>query len=116
MIKATLATLAVMAAVTGPQAQPQTYTAYTPDGAQVVMVSTDPTTYEDDKILTMEEGAEIYICMEQAGQAYTLYTIGPEGVVELWGYGWGTYSVADDIIADWQTWSYPSVAACDGYR
>lgn len=115
MIRTALAGLALLQAVAGAQA-PTTYTAYTPDGAQVVIVSVDDSRYDDDKVLYMEEGAEIYICMEQAGQNYTLYTIAPEGVVELWGYGYGTYSTADDIVADWQVWSYPSVANCEGYR
>lgn len=114
MIRTALATLAVMQAVTGAQV-PTTYTAYTPDGAQVVMVSTDSSRYDDDKVLYMEEAAELYICMEQAGQGYTLYTLCPEGVVELWGYGYGTYTVADDVVADWQVWTFPSVKA-GGYR
>ena len=105
--------LAVTAAATIAAAQPQTtvttYTAYTPSGAAVTMISTDPSRYDDDKILYMDEGAEIYICMECANDAYTLYTIDRNGIVEMWGYGKGTYGINDDIIADWQHWDYPNI-------
>lgn len=105
------AALTVTLTATGAQAQPQTYTAYTPDGAQVVMVSVDPGRYDDDKVLQAPAEA-----LEYMRGDYTLYTICPEGVVELWGYGYGTPSTADDIVADWQVWEFPSVKACEGYR
>lgn len=117
MIRTLALTATLTAALTAaqPQAQvPAYYVAYTPNGAQVIMESTDPGTHDDDRILTMEEGAELYI-WEQGHGAYTLYTIEGAGITELWMYGYGTFTAGDDICADWQTWPFPSVRLLEGY-
>lgn len=113
MIRATLIALA-LTTVTTPAAGVERYTAYTPDGAPVIMESTDPSRHDDDVIVTMDESAELYIWQQGHG-AYTLYTIESAGVIELWMYGYGTYTAADDICADWQTWPFPSVRLLEGY-
>ena len=93
--------LSAVTATTQPQgAQPSIYTAYTPDGAEVTMVSTDASTHDDDRILTADESAEIYISMERHNGAYTLYTIENGIITELMMYGWDTTTWADDIVAD----------------
>lgn len=114
MIKVTLATLTLAATLAAPAADVQIYTAYTPTGAPVIMTSTDPSTHDDDRVLTMDESAELYI-WEQGHDAYTLYTIEGAGITELWMYGYGTPTAADDIAADWQTWPFPSVRLLEGY-
>lgn len=114
MIRTALATLALVTAVTQPQAGTQYYTAYAPNGAPVIMASTDPRTHDDDRVITLDESAELYI-WEQGHGAYTLYTIEGAGITELMMYGWGTYTLEDDIAADWQTWSFPSVHTLEGY-
>lgn len=116
MIRTALATLA-LATLTQAQAPaqiPACYVAYTPNGAPVVMASTDPSMHDDDYIVTMSEGAELYI-WEQGHGAYTLYTIEGAGITELWMYGYSTPTAVDDICADWQTWPFPSVRLLEGY-
>lgn len=115
MIRTALITAAMLTAVTTPAAGVERYTAYTPDGAAVIMESVDPTTHDDDRVVTMEEGAELYISFERLNGAYTLYTISPAGVEELWMYGYGSADWADDIAADWQVWPYPSIRLLEGY-
>lgn len=108
MIKTLLITMA-MAATVNAQPAPQIVTAYTPDGAQVQLISTDPSTHDDDKILTMDDSAEIYISMERGNGAYTLYTLQADGIHEIWFYGYGTETWTDDIAADWQVWDFPTI-------
>lgn len=83
-------------------------TYYTPYGGQVQIMSTDATTHDDDRIITMDDSAEIYISMECKNGAYTLYTIAADGIHEIWFYGYGTETWYDDIAADWQTWTFPA--------
>lgn len=90
------------------------YTAYTPYGGRVIMASTDATTHDDDAIITMDDGAEIYISMECNNANYTLYAIDADGVHEIWMYGYGTPAWSDDIAADWQVWPYPSITQPNG--
>lgn len=109
MIKSLLVAMMIATAAT-PATPAEVYTAYTPYGGRVQIVSTDATTHDDDRILTMDDGAEIYISMECNNTNYTLYTIAPDGIHEMWFYGWNTETWADDIAADWQVWPFPSIA------
>lgn len=118
MIHTLLVTMMTAAAIAS--AQPATnvdlLTYYTPYGGKVFITSTDSTTHDDDKIIGMDEAAEIYITFECNSSNYTLYSMEIDGIHEIWMYGFNTVDAADDIAADWQYWSYPSVAACEGYR
>lgn len=106
-----IATLILTAATATaqPQATPTIYTAFTPNGAAVTMVSTDPTTHDDDRIITMDESAEIYIGFERNNRDYTIYTLEADGIHEIWMYGGGTSTWSDDFAADWQTWDFPTI-------
>lgn len=107
MIKSLL--IAMMIGAASMPAGADVYTAYTPYGGAVQIMSTDATTHDDDRIITMDDGAEIYISMERNNGAYTLYTIEPNGIHEIWMYGYNTATWSDDIAADWQVWPFPSI-------
>lgn len=103
MIKALLISMMITTAVA-----PQVKTYYTPYGGQVTVLDTDSTTHDDDRIITMTEGAEIYISMEQGNGFYTLYSMEADGIHEIWFQGCGTIAWDDDFAADWQVWDYPT--------
>lgn len=110
----------LLAAVTNTAAGPaapvhETVTAYTAAGNAVVLDVTDRRDPDCYSIIAAAPAAVDEIAAA-SNEAYTLWTIGPGGVYELWAYGFETDDISDDIIADFQTWDFPSVRSLEWYQ
>ena len=111
MIHTLLVTMMTAAAIASaqPNANVDLLTYYTPDGGRVYVTSTDNATHDDDRIIGLDETAELYIMYDCNSSNYTLYSMEADGIHEIWMYGFNTVTVADDIAADWQVWDFPTI-------
>lgn len=102
-------TLAAAIASATPHTNVDLHTYFTPTGGKVYVTSTDSATHDDDKIIGLDEAAEIYITFECNSDFYTLYSMESDGIHEIWMTGRKTVTVADDFAADWQVWDFPTI-------